>query len=39
MAARWLAIVEVHTNISFSADELFGKMKEIWNLSHDPICR
>jgi hypothetical protein len=37
--ARWLAIGKVHTSRSFSADALFGKMKAIWNLSRDPICR
>ncbi|KAK1612095.1 hypothetical protein QYE76_035768 [Lolium multiflorum] len=37
--ARWLAIGKVHTKRSFSADALFGKMKAIWNLSQDPICR
>jgi hypothetical protein len=39
MAAHWLAVVEVHTTRSFSSDALFGKMKAIWNLSRDPICR
>ncbi|KAM0879749.1 hypothetical protein ACQ4PT_034030 [Festuca glaucescens] len=37
--ARWLAIGKVHTARSFSAEALFGKMKAIWNLSRDPICR
>jgi hypothetical protein len=37
--ARWLAIGKVHTSRSFSADALFGKMKVVWNLSKDPICR
>jgi hypothetical protein len=37
--ARWLAIGKVHTNRSFSADALFEKMKSIWNLARDPICR
>lgn len=37
--ARWLAIGTVHTSRAFSADALFGKMKAIWNLSRDPICR
>jgi hypothetical protein len=37
--ARWLAIGKVHTKRSFSADALFGKMKAIWNLSQDPVCR
>nr|XP_051217683.1 uncharacterized protein LOC127335131 [Lolium perenne] len=37
--ARWLAIGKVHTSRSFSADALFGKMKAVWNLSKDPICR
>jgi hypothetical protein len=37
--ARWLAIGKVHTSRSFSAEALFGKMKVIWNLSKDPICR
>jgi hypothetical protein len=27
--ARWMAIGEVHTSRSFSADALFGKMKAI----------
>ncbi|KAM0824115.1 hypothetical protein ACQ4PT_070420 [Festuca glaucescens] len=39
MDARWLAIGKVHTRRSFSAEALFGKMKAIWNLSRDPICR
>ncbi|KAM0875582.1 hypothetical protein ACQ4PT_036698 [Festuca glaucescens] len=39
LAARWLAIAKVHTTRNFSADALFGKMKAIWNLSRDPICR
>jgi hypothetical protein len=39
MVAHWLAIAEVHTNRSFSADALFGKMKVVWNLSRDLICR
>jgi hypothetical protein len=39
MAARWLAVAKVHTTRSFSADALFGKMKAVWNLSRDPICR
>ncbi|KAK1618025.1 hypothetical protein QYE76_023542 [Lolium multiflorum] len=38
-AARWLAIGRVHTNRSFSADALFAKLKVVWNLSRDPICR
>jgi hypothetical protein len=37
--ARWLAIGKVHTTRSFSAAALFEKMKAIWNLSRDPICR
>nr|XP_051229135.1 uncharacterized protein LOC127346935 [Lolium perenne] len=37
--ARWLAIGKVHTSRSFSSEALFGKMKAIWNLSKDPICR
>jgi hypothetical protein len=37
--ARWLAIAEVHTSRSFSSDAFIGKMKAIWNLSRDPICR
>jgi hypothetical protein len=36
-AARWLAIGNVHTNRSFSADALFEKMKVVWNFSRDPI--
>jgi hypothetical protein len=32
-AARWLAIGKVLTNRNFSADALFEKMKNIWNLS------
>jgi hypothetical protein len=39
MAAQWLAVAKVHTTRSFSADALFGKMKAVWNLSRDPICR
>jgi hypothetical protein len=39
MAARWLTVAKDHTNRTFSADALFGKMKAIWNLSRDPICR
>jgi hypothetical protein len=38
-AARWLAIGKVHTSRSFSAEALFEKMKIVWNLSRDPICR
>ncbi|KAM0895331.1 hypothetical protein ACQ4PT_023907 [Festuca glaucescens] len=38
-AARWLAIGKVHTTRSFSAEALFEKMKVVWNLSRDPICR
>jgi hypothetical protein len=38
MAMRWLAVAKGHTNRSFSADALFGKMKAVWNLSRDPIC-
>jgi hypothetical protein len=38
-AARWLAIVKVHTSRSFSSDALIEKMKVVWNLSRDPICR
>jgi hypothetical protein len=37
--ARWLAIAMVHTSRSFSSDAFMGKMKAIWNLSIDPICR
>ncbi|KAK1628379.1 hypothetical protein QYE76_002694 [Lolium multiflorum] len=37
--ARWMAIGKVHTTRSFSAEALFGKMKAIWNLSKEPICR
>jgi hypothetical protein len=37
--ARWLAIGKVHTSRSFSSEALFGKMRAIWNLSRDPICR
>jgi hypothetical protein len=37
--ARWLAIGKVHTSRSFSADALFAKMKAMWNLSREPICR
>jgi hypothetical protein len=37
--ARWLVIGKVHTSRSFSAEELFGKMKVMGNLSKDPICR
>ncbi|KAK1613138.1 hypothetical protein QYE76_036811 [Lolium multiflorum] len=38
-SARWLAIGKVQTNRSFSAEALFEKMKSIWNLARDPICR
>ncbi|KAM0890503.1 hypothetical protein ACQ4PT_027009 [Festuca glaucescens] len=38
-AARWLAIGKVLTTRSFSTDALFEKMKSVWNLSRDPICR
>jgi hypothetical protein len=38
-AARWLAIGKVPTNRNFSADALFEKMKNIWNLSREPNCR
>ncbi|KAM0829979.1 hypothetical protein ACQ4PT_066519 [Festuca glaucescens] len=38
-AARWLAIGKVQTSQSFSAEALFEKMKSIWNLAKDPICR
>jgi hypothetical protein len=37
--ARWLAIERVITKRSFSAEALFEKMKSIWNLANDPICR
>ncbi|CAM0946611.1 unnamed protein product [Alopecurus aequalis] len=37
--ARWLAIGKVLTTRSFSAEALFEKMKSIWNLARDPICR
>ncbi|KAM0822338.1 hypothetical protein ACQ4PT_007450 [Festuca glaucescens] len=37
--ARWLAIGKVHTSRSFSSEALFGKMRAIWNLSRDLICR
>jgi hypothetical protein len=37
--ARWLAIGKVLTPRSFSSEALFEKMKSIWNLSRDPICR
>ncbi|KAK1666317.1 hypothetical protein QYE76_054476 [Lolium multiflorum] len=37
--ARWLAIARVHTSRSFSSDAFIGKMKAVWNLSRDPICR
>ncbi|KAM0859074.1 hypothetical protein ACQ4PT_047437 [Festuca glaucescens] len=37
--AHWMAIGKVHTSRSFSAEALFGKMKAIWNLSKEPICR
>ena len=37
--ARWLAIGKVHMNRSFSSDALFGKMKAVWNLAREPICR
>jgi hypothetical protein len=39
MVARWLAVAKVHTTRSFSSEALFGKMKAVWNLSRDPICR
>jgi hypothetical protein len=38
-AARWLAIGKVHTSRTFSTDALVEKMKVVWNLSRDPICR
>ncbi|KAM0861733.1 hypothetical protein ACQ4PT_045697 [Festuca glaucescens] len=38
-AARWLAIGKVHTSRSFSTEALVEKMKVVWNLSRDPICR
>jgi hypothetical protein len=38
-ASRWMAIGKVHTSRSFSAEALFGKMKAVWNLSREPICR
>jgi hypothetical protein len=37
--ARWLAIAKVHTSRPFSAEAFFSKMKAIWGLSRDPICR
>jgi hypothetical protein len=37
--ARWLAIARVHTSRSFSSEAFTGKMKAVWNLSRDPICR
>jgi hypothetical protein len=37
--ARWLAIGKVHTSRTFSTDALVEKMKVVWNLSRDPICR
>ncbi|KAM0890309.1 hypothetical protein ACQ4PT_027128 [Festuca glaucescens] len=37
--ARWLAIAKVVTTRSFSAEALFEKMRIVWNLSRDPICR
>ncbi|KAM0862257.1 hypothetical protein ACQ4PT_045380 [Festuca glaucescens] len=37
--ARWLAIGKVLTQRSFSSEDLFEKMKSVWNLSRDPICR
>ncbi|KAM0907397.1 hypothetical protein ACQ4PT_016151 [Festuca glaucescens] len=38
-AGRWLAIGRVLTSRKFSAEALFAKMKIVWNLSRDPICR
>ncbi|KAK1607789.1 hypothetical protein QYE76_031462 [Lolium multiflorum] len=38
-AGRWLAIGRVLTTRNFSAEALFAKMKIVWNLSRDPICR
>ncbi|XP_051215860.1 uncharacterized protein [Lolium perenne] len=38
-AGWWLAIGRVLTSRKFSADALFAKMKIVWNLSRDPICR
>ncbi|KAK1653151.1 hypothetical protein QYE76_070956 [Lolium multiflorum] len=35
----WLAIAKVVTTRSFSAEALFEKMRIIWNLSRDLICR
>jgi hypothetical protein len=37
--ARWLAIAKVHTSRLFSSEAFIVKMKAIWNLSRDPICR
>ncbi|KAK1598116.1 hypothetical protein QYE76_018743 [Lolium multiflorum] len=37
--SRWMAIGKVHTSRNFSAEALFGKMKAVWNLSREPICR
>jgi hypothetical protein len=36
---QWLAVTKVHITQSFSSDALFRKMKEVWNLSRDPIYR
>ncbi|KAK1602852.1 hypothetical protein QYE76_016646 [Lolium multiflorum] len=38
-AGRWLAIGRVLTSRNFSAEALFAKMKIVWNLSRDLICR
>ncbi|KAM0830845.1 hypothetical protein ACQ4PT_065944 [Festuca glaucescens] len=38
-ATRWMAIGKVHTSRNFSVEALFGKMKAVWNLSREPICR
>ena len=37
--AQWMAIGKVLTDRSFSSTALFEKMKSIWNLSREPICR
>ncbi|KAM0907786.1 hypothetical protein ACQ4PT_015917 [Festuca glaucescens] len=37
--ARWLAIGKVHTSRAFNSDAFIWKMKAIWNLSREPICR
>ncbi|XP_051211719.1 uncharacterized protein At4g02000-like [Lolium perenne] len=37
--ARWLAIGKVQTSRSFSSEALFEKMKSVWSLAKDPVCR